>query len=221
MALSSLLTLAGIWFAVLVVPGPDIVQIIRVAPRSTRAGLACALGIASGTGVWIAGSLAGLSALIAARPGVLAFLQIAGGGFLVWMGANSIRAGLAARRAPAVNRTDITAQAVDAGQIADITTARAYRLGLMTNLSNPKALVFFGAVFAQFLTPGMSAAWTLGVGLIMLIISVCWFSLFALMVRAASRWLTKYSHLIDIVSGLIFVVLGLVMVDEGIVALMG
>lgn len=71
MTISSLLTLMGIWLAALVSPGPDIVQVIRVAPRSTRAGLMCAVGVFSGTVFWIVASLAGLSALIAARPSVL------------------------------------------------------------------------------------------------------------------------------------------------------
>lgn len=91
MTISSLLTLMGIWLAALVSPGPDIVQVIRVAPRSTRAGLLCAVGVFSGTVFWIVASLAGLSALITARPGVLSILQLLGGLFLLYMGVSSLR----------------------------------------------------------------------------------------------------------------------------------
>ena len=62
-----------------------LVQVIRVAPRSTRAGLMCALGVCSGTVFWVTASLAGLSAVIAARPSVLGALQLIGGLF-VYMG---------------------------------------------------------------------------------------------------------------------------------------
>ena len=51
--------------------------------------------------------------------------------------------------------------------------------------------------------------------------SVTWFSTFALIVRAASRWIAHHSAAIDIVSGLIFAVLGLVMAVEGAIALFG
>lgn len=51
--------------------------------------------------------------------------------------------------------------------------------------------------------------------------SVTWFSTFALIVHAASRWIAHHSAAIDIVSGLIFAVLGLVMVVEGAIELFG
>lgn len=55
-----------------------------------------------------------------------------------------------------VDTEDYTEQAIAAGSIDDMTGWRAYKLGAVTNLSNPKALVFFGAVFAQFIRPDMS-----------------------------------------------------------------
>ncbi|WP_408927996.1 LysE family translocator [Corynebacterium tuberculostearicum] len=114
-----------------------------------------------------------------------------------------------------------TEQAIAAGSIDDMTVWRAYKLGVVTNLSNPKALVFFGAVFAQFIRPDMSAAWTIAVAAILLVMSLVWFSTFALIVRAASRWIAHHSAAIDIVSGLIFAVLGLVMAVEGAIELFG
>lgn len=51
--------------------------------------------------------------------------------------------------------------------------------------------------------------------------SVTWFSTFALIVRAASRWIAHHFATIDIVSGLIFAVLGFIMVVEGAIELFG
>ena len=48
---------------------------------------------------------------------------------------------------------------------------------------------------------------------------VAWFSTFALIVRAASRWIAHHSAAIDIVSGLIFAVLGFIMAVEGAIEL--
>ena len=238
MTLAALVTLLGVWVAMIVAPGPDVVQIIRVAPRSTRAGIMCALGICTGIVVWLTASLAGLSALIAARPSLLGLLQLVGGGFLLWMAYGSIRSGLAQRRS-ALNSARSTSQdsaenavesagsfdeehieqAVSTGDVEDITAGRAYKLGMLTNLSNPKALVFFGAVFAQFIHPDMGLEWTVFIAILLTVVSVAWFSTFALIVRAAARFLTKYSAHLDIGSGLIFGALGCVMIYEGILAL--
>ena len=231
---AALVTLLGVWVAMIVAPGPDVVQIIRVAPRSTRAGIMCALGICTGIVVWITASLAGLSALIAARPSLLGLLQLVGGGFLLWMAYGSIRSGLAQRRS-ALSSARSTSQdsaenagsfdeehieqAVSTGDVEDITAGRAYKLGMLTNLSNPKALVFFGAVFAQFIHPDMGLEWTVFIAILLTVVSVAWFSTFALIVRAAARFLTKYSAHLDIGSGLIFGALGCVMIYEGILAL--
>ena len=231
---AALVTLLGVWVAMIVAPGPDVVQIIRVAPRSTRAGIMCALGICTGIVVWLTASLAGLSALIAARPSLLGLLQLVGGGFLLWMAYGSIRSGLAQRRS-ALSSARSTSQdsaenagsfdeehieqAVSTGDVEDITAGRAYKLGMLTNLSNPKALVFFGAVFAQFIHPDMGLEWTVFIAILLTVVSVAWFSTFALIVRAAARFLTKYSAHLDIGSGLIFGALGCVMIYEGILAL--
>lgn len=192
-------------------------------PRATRAGLMCALGVCSGTVFWVTASLAGLSAVIAARPSVLGALQLIGGLFLIYMGVSSVRSGFASRRAPTVvvGTEEYTEQAIAAGSINDMTGWRAYKLGVVTNLSNPKALVFFGAVFAQFIRPDMSPTWTVAVAVILLAMSLTWFSTIAFIVRAASRWIAHHSAAIDIVSGLIFAVLGLVMAVEGIIELFG
>ena len=92
---------------------------------------------------------------------------------------------------------------------------------MVTTLSNPKALVFFGAVFAQFIRLDMSPTWTVAVAVILVAMSVTWFSTFTFIVRAASRWIAHHSTAIDIVSGLIFAVLGLVMAVEGVIELFG
>lgn len=167
--------------------------------------------------------MAGLSAVIAARPSVLDALQLIGRLFLIYMGVASIRSGFASRRGSTVvvGTENYTEQAIAAGSIDAMTGWRAYKLGVVTNLSNPKALVFFGAVFAQFIRPDMSPTWTVAVAVILVAMSVTWFSTFALIVRAASCWIAHHSAAIDIVSGLIFAVLGLVIVVEGAIELFG
>lgn len=146
MTLHSFLALLGVWLVVLLSPGPDIFQVIRVGAKSRTAGVACSLGIMLGNTMWVTASLLGLSALIQSVPDVLSGLQILGGGYLCWMGVHALRSGLAARHNQDIRAAD-TAEAMSGW--------RAFRLGIITNLSNPKAVLFFGAVFAQFITPNM------------------------------------------------------------------
>ena len=101
------------------------------------------------------GILGWRSAVITARPSVLGALQLIGGLFPIYMGVSSVRSGFASRRAPTVvvGTEDYTDQAIAAGSINDMTGWRAYKLGVVTNLSNPKALVFFGAVLRSLFAP--------------------------------------------------------------------
>src|SRR5699024_5219871 len=132
-------------------------------------------------------SLAGMSALIAAHPGLLGVLQLFGGLFLAWLGTQSVRSGVRARRAPS---HIVATEDSPAAPVADTEMpAHAFRLGLYTNLSNPKALVFFGAVFAQFIRPEMSIAWTFAVGIWLLALSTAWFVIVTFIVRGFSTWL--------------------------------
>ncbi|WP_289298907.1 LysE family translocator [Corynebacterium guaraldiae] len=82
-------------------PGPDVVQIIRLGARSTRAAVWAAIGSTTGLMIWTVASLAGLTALISAHPEILVALQIAGGSYLLWMAFSAISSGIKERRAPA------------------------------------------------------------------------------------------------------------------------
>ncbi|WP_297850888.1 LysE family translocator [uncultured Corynebacterium sp.] len=206
MALGQLLALIGVWVAAIASPGPDVVQIARLGVKSRAAGVACAVGIMIGNTGWIAASLLGLSALIQAAPEILAVLQLVGGAYLLWMGIGAVRAGFAARK---------TTTSDDVAPAAALPTSKALRIGIATNLSNPKAVLFFGAVFAQFVKPGMGWEWMLVILLTLVVIGFAWFVGFALLVDKVSGFLDRYGHVVDVVTGLIFVALALWMIVEG------
>jgi threonine/homoserine/homoserine lactone efflux protein len=101
-------------------------------------------------------------------------------------------------------------------------TAQAWRLGLVTNLSNPKALVFFGAVFAGFVPPDTSWAMRTVVLVMMMVTGVAWFVFVAVAVSvpALSKRLQAAGAWIDIVAGTVFLILAAVLVIEGIARLL-
>nr|WP_246875160.1 LysE family translocator [Corynebacterium sp. Marseille-P3884] len=217
------MALVGVWVAAIASPGPDIVQIARLGVKSRAAGVACAVGIMVGNTFWIAASLLGLSALIQAVPQILAVLQLVGGAYLLWMGIGAVRAGFAVRKEAANDGTAGDTDAVAAADVpssAALPTSTAFRIGVATNLANPKAVLFFGAVFAQFVTPGMGWEWMLVILLTLVVIGVAWFVGFAVLVDKFAGFLDRHGHVVDVVTGVIFVALAVWMLVEGATSLL-
>lgn len=208
MSLAAFGTLLSVWFAAIASPGPDVFQIIRVGSRSRSAGVRCALGIMVGNSLWIIGSLVGLSALVNTHPGVLDALKIGGGAYLSWMGFNAVRAGINLLRRGGTPNDAHSDQAPHAPAAANLSPWRALRIGIATNLANPKALVFFGAVFAQFVTPGISPATNAVIAVTLIVTGIAWFVGVALMVGAFAHHIARYGHVIELATGVIFIVLG-------------
>ena len=155
MSLAAYLGLLGAWVLAIAVPGPDTVQLIRLGARSRRSAVFAALGICTGNVLWPVVTMLGLAALIATFPWILTALYLFGGCFLIYMGQGAFRSGYADWRAraalPAVSLSDATrAPVTDGGSrgsaAASLGDFASWRLGLATNLSNPKALLFFGSV---------------------------------------------------------------------------
>ncbi|MDK8891228.1 LysE family translocator [Corynebacterium macclintockiae] len=230
MSFAAYLGLLGAWVLAIAVPGPDTVQLIRLGARSRRSAVFAALGICTGNVLWPVVTMLGLAALIAAFPWILTVLYLFGGCFLIYMGQGAFRSGYADWRAravlPAVSLSDATRAPVTDGvsrgsAAAPLGDFASWRLGLATNLSNPKALLFFGSVFAQFIPVETSLLDRLLVLILMTIVGVAWFCGFALAVAAGAEKIQRINPFIEMVAGVLFVVLGAFLAFEGVQMLMG
>lgn len=224
-AMGILLPLAIVWTLGVMSPGPDFVAILRTAMRhGHRAATSTALGVVTGISVWIVLALVGLTALVQAVPAVGVVMKVAGavfligyGVFILWSLWRARRAARAAPRGPAADEASgVAEQAAAPSPARSITAGAAFRLGLATNVANPKALVFFGALFSTLLPPTLSWAMRGAVLLMMLAIALVWFLALA---WAASRpplvrLYERAGHLIDAAAGVAFVVLGVVLLLE-------
>ena len=84
---------------------------------------------------------AGVGVIVAGSPAVFNVIRFAGAAYLVWLGIRQWRS-----RTQAIDGEDASAQ---------VATGRSMvRRGLLVNLTNPKALVFFLAFMPQFIRPG-------------------------------------------------------------------
>ena len=210
---SAFAALLGVWFAAIVSPGPDTFQIIRIGSRDRAAGVWAAVGITLGNAFWIIASLLGLSALVQTVPQILTVLQIVGGGYLLYMGLGALWGGVKAR-VDKQKSPDVVEPAARA-----MSTTKAFAVGVATNLSNPKAILFFGAIFAQFIRPGMGWQWMVAIAATLIITGLAWFVGFALAVRALARPIQQHGWAIDLVTGLIFIAIAVWMLIEGLAGL--
>jgi threonine/homoserine/homoserine lactone efflux protein len=124
-------------------PGPSFVMAARTAVARSRAdGLALSLGLGLGATLVAGLCLAGLHAVLTAVPLLYVVLKVAGGLYLAWIAWNIWKAA----PQPLVMETETP----DRQQTS---LWASFRLGLYTQLSNPKAAVVYGSVFAALLPP--------------------------------------------------------------------
>jgi threonine/homoserine/homoserine lactone efflux protein len=155
-------------------PGPSFVQVARIAVSRSRAdGLAAAVGMGLGALVFAMLALAGLQALLAALPGVYMVLKIVGGLYLMWMAFNIWRGA----RQPL--------EMASAGEAATQQTVwKSFRLGLVTQLSNPKIVVVYSSVFAALLPAQFPLPAALLVLAGVLVMETGWYAVVALVLSS-------------------------------------
>ena len=87
---SVLLSLAAVFAAALVSPGPDVALVVRTAVhQGRRAGLLSALGLACGILVHGTLVLTGVALLLSRSPLLFDLLQLLGASYLGWLGVDS------------------------------------------------------------------------------------------------------------------------------------
>lgn len=142
---TSIIAFALVAAVMTMIPGQDTILVVRNTLRGGRRdGLVTTAGICSGLYVHATLSALGVSAILLYSAGALAAMKIAGAVYLAWLGVQSFRS--AARGLPQAELRGTEAAAVPA--------ARSFREGFLTNLLNPKVLVFYFALLPQFMAPG-------------------------------------------------------------------
>ncbi len=173
MTLAALLTLMGLQVLIAISPGPAAVVTIKTAAaHGVKAGLALSLGLAAAIVIWAAAALAGMSVIFEVAPYLQTTLRIIGGLFLIWIGISMFRHA----REPLPANT----------AAPDIGLWRLVRLGLITNLANPKALAYFAAVFVGIMPhdPTLTAALTVLV--VIFGIEFSWYATLSILLSRAS-----------------------------------
>lgn len=196
---SPLFAISVIWFFAAVSPGPNFFITVRIALMQSR-GLAIrtVAGIATGTAIWALAGYFGIQTIFAVAPWSYFLLKILGGIYLCWMGVRLLW-----------NSRFRSGQRQARGS-RKLSSWSAYRLGLATNIANPKTAVFVAGIFAATLPTGAPMREGAIAIVVMASISMTWYSIVALIVAQtrAGRIYQLMSHWIDRVAGLIFLFVG-------------
>jgi threonine/homoserine/homoserine lactone efflux protein len=141
---------AAAWFLHLIAaasPGPAVLMTARTGiTEGFLTGVWVAVGVALGAVVWAVAALFGLAILFEVAPALLWGYKILGGLFLCWIAWQMW--------SHAHEPLEMAAEGATPRTIRS-----AFRLGLVTNLANPKPAVFFGAVFVGTVPPGTTLPW--------------------------------------------------------------
>lgn len=163
MSFHSILLILAIHAVALISPGPDFAIVTRLSIVSGRkGGLWAGAGVVAGIGTYALVTLLGLSIVLAALPGVSRVLSVVGALYLGYLGIQCLRS---------------RGVMPEAGESRH--GRRAFLSGYLTNLLNPKAMLYFGSILSQALVPDLAASdmallWGLLVGE-----SLLWFALVA------------------------------------------
>jgi threonine/homoserine/homoserine lactone efflux protein len=200
--MSALLAFLGVAALVIVTPGQDTILTIRNTLAGGRtAGVFTAAGVAVGQLSWTLAATAGLAATLAALPRAFVAIQLVGAAYLLYLGAKSvIGEQRKAHQEPSVE-----------GTVADRRPSLRYlRQGLLSNLGNPKMLVFFTSLLPQFLRAG-DVRTMLGLGALFSAMTLSWLSVYAVAVTRLDRFISRrrVQRGLEVVMGLALAAIGL------------
>ena len=200
-----LLSVAIIWTIAVITPGPNFFVTVKTAiGQSRRSALFSAFGTSTGTILWGLSGFFGIALLFKTAPWIYLLLKLLGGGYLIYLGLKLIT-------------SNTETEPNHRGTIpTNIDLIQSYKIGLLTNLSNPKTAAFVTSLFAAT----MPSNAPLGLGLmsvvLMTLISMLWYASVAY-IFSIDRFRSLYSKSriwIDRIAGAIFIGFGIQLVDS-------
>src|SRR5215467_10884060 len=196
-----LLAFALLSFALIVIPGPNVMFVIsRSLQLGRAAGVGTAFGGQAGVYLQVVAVAFGIGALVEQSVAVFTAIKLAGAAYLVYLGVQAVR-----RRRSLAEALGVTA--------AKKTPLQIVRDGFLVGVTNPKVIVFFAAVLPQFVdrATGHVPLQMLVLGAVFIAIAAVSDSTWALAAGTARAWLGRSPRRLELIGG----TGGLVMIGIG------
>lgn len=188
---SQLLSYAAVSAVLIVIPGPSVLFAVgRALARGRRTALASVVGNALGVYIVAVLVAVGLGTVVARSDTLFMIVKFAGAAYLVYLGITAIR-----------HRGDL-ARAMDS-DAPPVSALRAAREGFLVGLTNPKALIIFGAVLPPFVnrSAGHVQLQMLILGIVPVAIALVSDSAWVLAASAFRRWFARSPRRLAVVGG--------------------
>lgn len=206
--LIELASLMAIFFFGIISPGADFAMVLRQSiVHGRRSAIITSFGIGTSLMVHVTYTILGLGLIISQSIYLFNIVKWCGVAYLVYIGVKALRAG----------KTEI-----DAGMGSGVTPAKrqsahkAFGLGFMANVLNPKAVFFFLSIFSTVVSAHTPMMVKFGYGLVIAAALILWFvgvSLFMTTPRMRAAF-SRASQWIDRISGGVFIALGIKLATE-------
>lgn len=203
--MTPLLSIALIHFFALISPGPDFFFVTQSAIRQSRShALFAALGISLSILVWALCAISGLHYLFQKMAWLQQVLMILGGLYLFYLGIQLFKSALSKK--------------TESDKIATTVIGKSYKSllfkGFLTNMANPKALVYFSSVFAIAINTEASIFQQSSLIALVFFESLIWFTFVAFVFSAPkmNQYYQKFSKKIDGITGGIFISFGCLLI---------
>jgi len=196
------LTVAVVHLVALLSPGPDFFFVSQTAvSRSRKEAMMGVLGITLGVLIWAGVALMGLHLLLQKMAWLHQIITVGGGLYLCWMGWQLLRSARAKKSATAADEQPVVLPA----------RGKIFMRGLLTNLSNPKAIIYFGSIFSLFVGDSVGSAERWGLFALICLETLAWFSVVALVfaLPVMRRGYQRLAKWIDGVAGVLFAGIGI------------
>ncbi|MDH2424039.1 LysE family translocator [Sphaerisporangium sp. TRM90804] len=207
-SLTQVVVFAGLVQVAAMSPGPDFAVVVRRSAVGGRGnGMAAALGVTLGVVLWVVAAAVGVAALLAASAVAFTVVKVVGAAYLLFLGVKALRSSARATEASAVT--------VEHG--GDTTMWAAFREGLLCNVLNPKAALFFVALIPHFLSGQAGAGDITLLAAVAAALTITWFSIVATLVSAFRRFFARprVRRAVDAVTGTALVALGVRLATAG------
>ena len=170
MEIKSLIILSFVCAMGAISPGPSLAVVIRNTISGGRAqGVMTGIGHGIGLGIYAFIAVMGLTSVLFRNENTFLILQWAGAIFLIWIAFNMI-----------INKTSESSTTYDGSG------RRGFIEGFMIAFLNPKILVFFMAIFSQFINNDISNIDRIIVAILAGIIDTFWYVTVALILAGTS-----------------------------------
>lgn|GEM_PF-526782 len=184
--INELLILLGVHLLALASPGPDFVVVLRSSlSGQIKRTIICCIGIALGVATHLLMAYLGLSIILKESKLLYSIIVIMGCLWLLYMGVTGLRSqGGDFKNQPRIHFNS---------------HLKAFRNGYLTNLLNPKALVYFISVISPWVRPGDNDALFISVWVCFTLLTFIWFATLAVTLNLPTikNLFNRYSKYID------------------------